>query len=245
MLLGSLATDPMTGAELWLGKVCYSPLSWDIVQLPREKGGWSHRPFKRIQSRRLNSFLETSNGSSTPSASCLWLSLPTSQQKTVSILAVCCFLPGGGAWLLPSAAGSPQQALLGLVPALQPWDCLVAEIASKESPCPQCRGFPSACWIVEEGPTRTGSGNGKLEDAVLVLGGRCWNGDAVTEGLGLGPWRSKVGQALTTMRLRDTQQSSGKSCSIGTRNWRQPSQWHSSSIIPIRFTMRTTALARS
>lgn len=57
--------------------------------------------------------------------------------------------------------------------------------------------------------------------------------------------REQAGQALTTMRLRDTQQSSGKSCSIGTRNWRQPSQWHSSNIIPIRFTIRTTALARS
>lgn len=53
-----------------------------------------------------------------------------------------------------------------------------------------------------------------------------------------------IGQ-LTTMRLMETQQSSGKSCSIGTRNCRQPSQWHSSSIMPMRLKILTTALARS
>lgn len=50
---------------------------------------------------------------------------------------------------------------------------------------------------------------------------------------------------LTTMLFLDTQQSAGKSCSIGTMKVRQPSQWHSSSIIPIRLTIRTTALAKS
>lgn len=49
----------------------------------------------------------------------------------------------------------------------------------------------------------------------------------------------------TSILLRDTQQSEGKSCSMGTRNCRQPSQWHSSSIIPIRLKIRITALARS
>ncbi|TNN49510.1 hypothetical protein EYF80_040304 [Liparis tanakae] len=32
---------------------------------------------------------------------------------------------------------------------------------------------------------------------------------------------------------------------MGTRNWRQPSQWHSSSIMPIRLNILITALARS
>ena len=170
--------------------------------------------------------------------------MPRSQQKTVSILAPCCFLPGGGAWLLPSAAGSPQQALLGLVPALQPSACLVAETASKEPPCPQCCGFTSACWIAEEGSKRRW---GEWEAwgccvsaGRLVLKWWCYD-----QGPGFRAIREEAGPALTTMRLRETQQSSGKSCSIGTRNWRQPSQWHSSSIIPIRFTIRTTALARS
>ncbi len=50
---------------------------------------------------------------------------------------------------------------------------------------------------------------------------------------------------LTTILLRDTQQSEGKSCNMGTKNCRQPSQWHKSSIMPIRLKMRITALARS
>lgn len=50
---------------------------------------------------------------------------------------------------------------------------------------------------------------------------------------------------LTTILFLDTQQSEGKSCSIGTINVRQPSQWHNSNIIPIKLTIRTTALARS
>lgn len=49
----------------------------------------------------------------------------------------------------------------------------------------------------------------------------------------------------TTILFLDTQQSEGKSCSIGTMKVRQPSQWHSSSIMPIKLTIRTTALARS
>ena len=54
-----------------------------------------------------------------------------------------------------------------------------------------------------------------------------------------------INNPLTTILFLVTQQSAGKSCSMGTRNCRQPSQWHSSSIIPIRFMMRTMALARS
>lgn len=50
---------------------------------------------------------------------------------------------------------------------------------------------------------------------------------------------------LTTIPFRDTQQSGGKSCRRGTRYWRQPSQWHRSSIIPIKLNILTTALARS
>lgn len=50
---------------------------------------------------------------------------------------------------------------------------------------------------------------------------------------------------LTTILFMDTQQSGGKSCSIGTMKVRQPSQWHKSSIMPIKLTIRTTALARS
>ena len=53
------------------------------------------------------------------------------------------------------------------------------------------------------------------------------------------------GHALTTRLFLTTQQSGGKSCSMGTMKAIQPSQWHSSSIMPIRFTIRTTALARS
>lgn len=49
----------------------------------------------------------------------------------------------------------------------------------------------------------------------------------------------------TSILLRDTQQSDGNSCSMGTRNCRQPSQWHNNSIIPIRLKIRITALARS
>ena len=52
-------------------------------------------------------------------------------------------------------------------------------------------------------------------------------------------------EALTTILLMDTQQSLGKSCSMGTRNCRQPSQWQSKSIMLIRLHMRITALARS
>ena len=59
------------------------------------------------------------------------------------------------------------------------------------------------------------------------------------------PLPPQPGRALTTMLLMDTQQSSGKSCSMGTRNCRQPSQWQSRSIMPMRLTIRTTALARS
>lgn len=73
-----------------------------------------------------------------------------------------------------------------------------------------CHGSTSACWTVEDAPERTG-GKWEAGDTTLVLGG------------GPGPGEHE-GQALTTMRLRDTQQSSGKSCSMGTRNWRQPSQ---------------------
>lgn len=50
---------------------------------------------------------------------------------------------------------------------------------------------------------------------------------------------------LTTILFLDTQQSGGKSCNIGTMKVRQPSQWHNSSIMPIKLTIRTTALARS
>lgn len=50
---------------------------------------------------------------------------------------------------------------------------------------------------------------------------------------------------LTTIPFRDTQQSGGKSWRRGTRYWRQPSQWHRSSIIPIKLNILTTALARS
>lgn len=53
------------------------------------------------------------------------------------------------------------------------------------------------------------------------------------------------GPALTTIPLMDTQQFWGKSCSMGTRNWRQPSQWQSSSIMPMRLMILITALARS
>ena len=59
------------------------------------------------------------------------------------------------------------------------------------------------------------------------------------------PGKGELWGVLTTMWLMETQQSGGKSCSMGTRNCRQPSQWHSSSIIPMRLKMRTTALARS
>lgn len=52
-------------------------------------------------------------------------------------------------------------------------------------------------------------------------------------------------EKLTTILFLDTQQSAGKSCSMGTRNCRQPSQWHRSSIMPIRLTILTMALARS
>lgn len=71
-------------------------------------------------------------------------------------------------------------------------------------------GSASAYWTVEEAPERTW-GKWEAGDAMLVLGGDQGPGE-------------HEGQALTTMRLRDTQQSSGKSCSMGTRNWRQPSQ---------------------
>lgn len=66
-------------------------------------------------------------------------------------------------------------------------------------------------------------------------------GEETLEGLG----KVELWGVLTTMWLMETQQSGGKSCSMGTRNCRQPSQWHSSSIIPMRLKMRTTALARS
>ena len=57
--------------------------------------------------------------------------------------------------------------------------------------------------------------------------------------------KRKEQESLTTILFLETQQSGGKSCSMGTRNCRQPSQWHSSSIIPIRLTILTMALARS
>jgi hypothetical protein len=56
---------------------------------------------------------------------------------------------------------------------------------------------------------------------------------------------NKPHELLTTISFRETQQSGGKSCSRGTRNWRQPSQWHRSSIMPMRLKILTTALARS
>lgn len=49
----------------------------------------------------------------------------------------------------------------------------------------------------------------------------------------------------TTILLIETQQLLGKSWSIGTRNWRHPSQWHSNSIIAIKLIILITALARS
>lgn len=57
--------------------------------------------------------------------------------------------------------------------------------------------------------------------------------------------RGRRGVILTTMPFSDTQQSGGKSWRRGTRYWRQPSQWHRSSIIPIKLNILTTALARS
>lgn len=42
--------------------------------------------------------------------------------------------------------------------------------------------------------------------------------------LSLLPRTTRAGGLLTTMRFMETQQSEGKSCSIGTRNCRQPSQ---------------------
>ena len=77
-----------------------------------------------------------------------------------------------------------------------------------------------------------------------------WSQRGATLGPGLeaarwGGAQVGVGGALTTMPLIDTQQLRGKSCSMGTRNCRQPSQWQSSSIMPMRLKIRTTALARS
>lgn len=71
------------------------------------------------------------------------------------------------------------------------------------------------------------------------MGGAGRRGGALVGGAG------RRGGALTTMPLMDTQQLRGKSCSMGTRNCRQPSQWHSSSIMLMRLQMRMTALARS
>lgn len=56
---------------------------------------------------------------------------------------------------------------------------------------------------------------------------------------------NKQHELLTTISFSETQQSGGKSWSRGTRNCRQPSQWHRSSIMPMRLKILTTALARS
>ena len=47
----------------------------------------------------------------------------------------------------------------------------------------------------------------------------------------------------TCNSLIDTQQLGGKPCSIGTRNWRQPDQWPTSSIMQIRLNIRMNTLA--
>lgn len=84
--------------------------------------------------------IRPSQGSRTP----VWLNMPRSQWKDTLTLALCCLLPGGGAWLLPSAAGALLPGVYSAVLLLK---------LSLGSPRAQS-GFTSACWIGEKGPKR-------------------------------------------------------------------------------------------
>lgn len=128
--------------EVWLpipcrNSACFSPSNGLLCSFPGSRLG-SSLSFKWIWSRRRNRSLGAVRGimdqtqlwSTSPFASCLWLSAPRRQQKPILVLAPCCLLPGEGAWPLPSAGAGSCSAALRLSPC-----------RDKKPPCPLCRGF--------------------------------------------------------------------------------------------------------